>query len=368
MTPTDEEWRERFKNMTPVPFPEELAEKIRQQAKEQPKLAKSRLRESVSHRIRVWKTTGVALAGVAVAGVIVASVFPFGKGANQAPLHAPLQAPVQGPKSSASSSATSGTTTATLPGTAQNQTSSMAASVAGFGLQAAKLNIGPVQVGSGPTWPTNSYVKTNLTNIGTQPVSNKNTFGILYFTKPGVNVTSWTQSDSATFVNVLNSPTQPPIAPSSIVQWSFHPVGAPHANDGSLTEVPHLAFYQTGLVNANQADQFWMSAPVQIQIVSVQPTLWANHQAQTISLHMSVTNSSLQSVKMHNLWFIIWFSSNPSADFTQPNVVRFLDFAPSQQQGAVLTPGGQLMVNLQEVGGANTNFGAMYPHVAAVLR
>lgn len=345
MIPTDDEWRERFEKMTPVPFPESLAEQIRIRAKEQsPVAAKTARRKSF------WKNIGVASAGVAVAGIIMAGVFPFKKVENLPTQNSTMY-------SSASSTAQN-----------ENQSKTLISAAQGFGLQAAQLNMGTVQVGSGPAWQPNSYVSTTLQNIGTQPISNQNTFGILYFTPKGSTASSWMQSDSATFVNVLDSPTQKAINPGQVVSWYFHPVGAPHAKDGSLTQTPHLVFFQTGLVSQAKADQFWASPQVDTQVLSVTPTMWANHQGQNVDVKVSLTNKSNAPVKLSSLWFIIWFGQTPSQDFTEPSAVRFLDYAPAAQQGEVLPPGGQLTMDLKEVGAATTNFSSLTPHVAAVSR
>lgn len=343
MTQEDDQWRDQFKKMERVPFPESLTEQILQRAREDAPLP---VRPLVHGKTR-WKTLGVATAGVAVAGVIVASVLPVSKLDNKFPW---VQNPLQ--------------STATR----QAQQSSAVTSEQGFGLQAALLNISKPQVVSGPGWPSNSYVQAQLQNLGTQPITNNNTFGILYFTPPGSNATSWTQSDSATFVNVLDSPAQKAINPGVPVGWSFHPVGAPHAPNGSLTQTPHLVFFQTGLVRASKADQFWPRAQVATKVISVVPTMWANQQGQNVDVNVSLTNTSNTSVQLRNLWFIIWFGQSPGEDFTQPGVVRFLDFVPPPQRSEVLPPQGQVIVHLREVGAASTNFGSLTAHVAAVSK
>ncbi|OFW81130.1 MAG: hypothetical protein A2201_08000, partial [Alicyclobacillus sp. RIFOXYA1_FULL_53_8] len=237
----------------------------------------------------------------------------------------------------------------------------------GFGLLAAPVNVSAPSPGDGPIYPPGSYVLASLTNIGTMNVTDANAFGILYFTPKGSLATTWQASDSATFVHVLDNPTTG-IAPGQSIMWKFHPVGVPHGANGRLDEIPHLQFFQAGLVDLSKADFLWPRASVTTHLQSVTTQILASGNGQSVHVRLTVGNPTQKPVKLHDLWFIIWFSLNPSSNFSDPNAVRFLDYVPAAQQGLVLQPGGQVSVELREVGAVDTKFAALTPHIAVTSR
>jgi len=320
--------------MTPVPFPDHLRHRIQQ-------LAQHQVAPSDSKRARVrWQTLGVGAVGIAAAGLMIAAVLGVGK-------HASV--PVA----------------PTLPSSAASLESSVNQ---GFGLLAAPVNVSSTSPGDGPFYPPGSYVTASLTNLGTADVTDANTFGILYFTPKGSSTNNWQMSNSATFVHVMDSPSASGIAPGQHVMWKFHPVGVPHAPNGRLNETPHLLFFQAGLVDSSKADFLWPRASVTTHLQSVQTQVLASGKGQSVHVRISVSNPTQKLLKLHDLWFLIWFSLNPSSDFSEPNVVRFLDYVPAEQQSLVLQPGGQVTVELHEVGAVDTKFRTLTPHISVITR
>ncbi|MCL6445324.1 MAG: hypothetical protein K6T83_18010, partial [Alicyclobacillus sp.] len=231
-----------------------------------------------------------------------------------------------------------------------------------YGLQLAPVSIGAVWTGTGPGYPDGSVVYASLTNVGTTPVTVSNVIGVLLFHRQGSSSAGLSDSDWEAFVN---GP-QHPLLPGDSTIWSFRPIGAPADAAGKLTEKPALQFYAARLVPQSQADVVWQWPPVKItNVTATARKHWAT--GQSVRVTAVLENTSKRPVPLRSLHAIVWFSKQPDEDFTQPDVIRFMNgLQRFDANRTVIAPSAKLKVHFDLIGPPQPDLLQEVPHVALV--
>ncbi|MCL6637173.1 MAG: hypothetical protein K6T26_04405 [Alicyclobacillus sp.] len=303
----DDEWlRKAAADLPELPFPGDLAERIRGQVP---------LRQQ---RRRLWRqrwtAAGVGGAGLALAALcLVALGFPARLASHgMSTARQASAAPVSASSASASSAAAQGVQTlaaanaaaptrdsALLPPSQRAQAAALSAASAGNSGSAIGLALAPLAVSSlhlassRPGGPLDS-VSARLSNRGPTALAPQEVVGLLVFLsadragKASVEWLTW-----------VNGPDQT-LAAGGQTDWSFQPVGAPRDAAGNLQGQPVLLFYRRGVVSSQQADTVWPLAPVQVRDVRVQSRqTWAS--GSSVAVTVQVHNPSSQPVSVTRL-------------------------------------------------------------------
>lgn len=344
MTPTDDELRDRFRDLQPVPFPQSLEERIISAAQALP-------RERGGPTVRRRRNTQSwlsAVAGTAAGFVLAAGAWYYG-GVPMNHVGSHTNAPAAHNQQLTVNNASTAKRVATP-------------SPDVFGLVDAPISVrlwlGP-QRGS----TQNNTVYATLTNVGTNVIQSGTIFGVLslheaHTLNPDLGHSSW--------VSFVDAPNEA-INPGDSVSWSFRPVGAVTTAAGDLTDVPSLRFFQVGFVLPAKADAAWRAVPVAIDQVSVaQRQQWKT--GQSIGVTARITNTTDAPIDLSHTLAVIWFAPNQGADWTQPTVVRFLDrVTPDVVSHTTLKPGQSERCLFRLIGARNTDFLGMAPNVSFVV-
>lgn len=356
MARIEDEWYAKFRDMTNVPFPDALRQRILAQARESTADAggidgvSTKDKTLVAGRRRWGRRWQPWLAGVG--GFCILASMVWGE------LSWRADRAVQVPKKLNAPFALTRVTGDQSGATPRN---------APFGLVRAPLSIAHVTVGSEPGFTKGSFVVASVTNLGATPLRKGQVFGVLWFTKhatpASLGAATWTA-----FVDFALKNGQQRLAPGSHGAWTFRPVGAPTSGGGQLTDVPHLSFYRAGLVNANTATTKWLQAQVRVQQTLVkQRKHWPGSQA--IEVTTVLLNQSPKPLRLSRVLAVIWFAKTAQTDWTAPGVVRFLD-TPTAVGGDMRDVGvGQTVkVSFSLIGSDKTDFLGMIPYVAIIQR
>ncbi len=343
----DDEWYAAFGEMAQVPFTDSLRERILQKARDQSAdLVEAHTnhrpkRRTAAFSFRPWLAAVSGLCIIAAMGWGVISFKPASSSHLQATTHPPISA-----------------------ATVSKSVAEVRRNVP-FGLMNAPLSLSPPSISSEPGYAKGSFVETQVTNLGTSTIHEGQVFGILWFTKPKSSG-ELTSSDWATFVNFQLANGSKSLAPGTIGKWSFRPVTAPITPSGRLVDVPHLAFFQSGLVNPSQADMVWRQSKLMVSAVRVSQGERVTN-GQSVHVSAIVRNPTGKPISMRPLLAIVWFSPQPSKDWTMPQVVRFLDtpYSLSKHTYTIL-PGQSESVSYHVIGSQTTDFLGLVPHVALI--
>ncbi|WP_029423155.1 hypothetical protein [Alicyclobacillus macrosporangiidus] len=231
-----------------------------------------------------------------------------------------------------------------------------------IGLVAAPLSVGYIGV-TGTGSGRRDTVTATLTNVGTQPLSADDVFGVLSFQEGEdgelLSSTRW--------ITLVDAP-DTPIQPGQTVTWTFRPIGAPADANGNLTLTPRLVFFKKGLVPAAQADVVWQVPGAEVQRVRVQSTSeWPN--GESFQVEAELVNTGKLPLSLHNLLAVIWFTPRGHAmDWTAPNPVRFMaQVEPDPASDRVLAPGASAQVVFRLIG-PPADYTSMDPHIQWILR
>lgn len=348
MARIEDEWYAEFHEMAEVPFADSLRERILQKARNQSvdfieaRQPNRRLKKRMVSSWRPWLAAASGLCIMAAMGWGVVSFKPASSSTH-------LETTVRPSISAATVTKSAVEVRRNVP----------------FGLMNAPLSLSPPSISSEPGYAKGSFVNTQILNLGTSTIHEGQVFGILWFTKPKTDG-KLASSDWATFVNFQLANGSKSLAPGKQATWSFRPVTAPITPDGHLVDVPHLAFFQSGLVNPSQADVVWQQSKLLVSAVKV---VQGEHVTNGQSVHVSavVRNPTHKPISMRPLLAIVWFSPKPSKDWTKAQVVRFLDTPYSLSKNTyTISPGESESVSYHVIGSQTTDFLGLVPHVALV--
>ncbi|MCL6548922.1 MAG: hypothetical protein K6T30_08435 [Alicyclobacillus sp.] len=374
MADGDREWRERFREMSEVPFTDDLRRRVLFQAQERLALqdqgeataGRSPAQEpepaqSPRHGRRAdWRSWWACAGGLAGAATLVWLVWTYSAAPPLSRLPGTHAQPADRMRQPVTLQATGNEAAPNPRGISDLRVAPGSA----YGLQRAPVSIGDVWIGAASGLPPDSVVYATLTNVGTRTLAPQDLVGVLSFHRRGAAGTMW-NGDWLAFVGGPGRP----LAPGDTATWSFRPLGAPADARGRLTEQPSLVFYSRGMVPVERADVVWKIPPsIEVAHLRVAPRMsWAGGQSMEVSA--TLVNVSGQAVDLSRTLALIWFAPGAVADWTRPDVVRFLNRIPATPGGGlVLQPGAKRSVSFRLIGPAGVDVRRWVVRMALIER
>lgn len=317
MTTPNDDWQQKFKEMTQAQVSESLRRRIVEDAmrRDRPSLS----RRKTAHQ-RAWKSWLAGMAGVCAAAVVAGVVWTD---RSLPSVSAPRNSPV----------------VATQPW--QNST---------VGLQQSQLIATGIKVVHQANVPGGIMIQATVQNIGTTVVKSQDVFGVLGFTtQPGQDLLL-----NSNWIDFVNGPSEP-VSPGDIVTWSFNPIGVVVDSQGHVIGKPKLTFFKSRLVSPVKADKTLTKAPgvllqnVQVTVRSVSKT------GRSFKVQAMLVNTGSEPVVLNHLLSVVWFSPQADASWTQQPVVRFFDQVQAVNPNVTeVAPGQSVEVYLPPSIGPNT--------------
>lgn len=326
MREPDDELLERLSNMIEVPFTDALQHKIMRAAMQQQLARKKKRRFD-------WRGLTAGLGGVSAATVMIWGAWNYGGSVKSLAALKPNASSVD-----------------------------MSSTVLGdhmLGLQLAPISV--QYLGN-----VGNEVHATLVNVGTQALKEQNYVGVLSF-QPSSDPNLLRATDWIMFVD----PPHMTLEPGDTVNWSFHPIGAPVDATKNLKETPKLVFFKQEMAILTKADVKWGLAPLAItQSPKVDNVhILQSKTGQSFQVHEAVQNTSGSSVSLDNCLAIIWFSKNPSDNWTAPDAVRFMaTIAVPKGTSPLIQPNEQVQITSHLIGGLTPDFENLNVHVEFIHR
>ncbi|MFD1673410.1 hypothetical protein [Alicyclobacillus fodiniaquatilis] len=325
----DQEMRDLMKQLTDVPFRDELRARILTEVRAaQTPVPKGRKR-------RLWGRYTAMVSSLVAAGLFCAFMVDQKQQHQQAPVTTAKRVPYN-------------------------------ASSTEFGLAQAPVQIVDMHIGTHPGDPwKDGEVLAELKNTSNQPVASADMFGVLSFSpKSTPNQENW--------ITIVNGPNQT-IQPGQTVKWWFHPSGSVlrSGSGDQLTEVPHLSFYASHLVAPSQADTVWKRSGLAVNEndLYVQPYDLGNGQ-QSVQVNAKLTNTTKKTIDLHNVLAVIWFASSDKQSFVSQNSIRFMYHVTPQSADdtwpTVVKPNQTVKVNFVVLSDMSSDFFSRTPHVIII--
>lgn len=233
-----------------------------------------------------------------------------------------------------------------------------------FGLQRAPVQITNIRIGTIDGDPADSDVLADVTNTSDQPLYESEMFGVLSFTPKG-------QPNAAeNWLTFVNGPSQV-IQPGQKTVWYFHPSGKALHNptNDRLIEQPHLQFYSSHLVATDVADTVWKRSQIKVSNPQVEPRHLANG-IQSVQINVNLTNTSDHAINLNQARAVIWFASSSDQSFLSDNSIRFMyHLTPEysdQHWPTVLQKGKSINVNFRVLSDSSSDFFSRTAHVIII--
>ncbi|WDL95927.1 hypothetical protein [Alicyclobacillus sp. ALC3] len=226
-----------------------------------------------------------------------------------------------------------------------------------------KLSTLPISVSDLHVQGTN--VSASLTNNGAVSIRQQDAVGVLSFSgnKPQpLKSNPFRGGQSLVFVNLLNQPNGS-IAPHQTVTWTFRPIGTPVNVQGNLVGTPHLIFIRSQSNLRNAGNLTWNVPAIKEGPINVSVSQLNRH-AESIHVSVTLTNITTQPIFLSRLKGIVWFDKSRDWNWMKPAAIRFIEHVTPSQ--GVIKPNSSTQVRFDLIGSQSVNYAGLVAHVVLV--